>query len=433
MDKNKLEIFSHIEEYFKDNFNNTEFLPGKSNIPVSGKDFDSDEMKSIVEAALDGWFTTGRFNDEFQKELAKFIGTKYLLTTNSGSSSNLLAVAALTAEELGERRLKPGDEVISVAVSFPTTINPLITYGLKPVFVDVDIPTYNIDVSQIESVITDKTKAIILAHTLGNPFNIDAIVEICNKHNLWLIEDCCDALGSTYKNKHVGTFGDIGTLSFYPAHHITTGEGGAVFTNNGKLKKIIESFRDWGRDCWCEPGFDNTCGKRYDWQIGDLPKGYDHKYIYSRAGFNLKMTDMQAALGLAQLKKLPTFIKKRKNNFKLLYAGLKKHSDKLVLPEASEKTDPSWFGFLITIKPNVNITRQELIIELNNHKIGTRLLFAGDIRKQPYFKNISYSSSNKTPNTEIVLNNTFWIGVAPILTVEMINYIINVFDQILLD
>lgn len=431
MENLKSEILSLVEKYYKKEAAENKFVPGETNVPVSGKFFDGEEVKNIVESALDGWFTTGRFNKQFQNELKKFIGIKYLLTTNSGSSANLVATAALTSDELGSRKLNPEDEVITVAASFPTTINPMLLYGLKPVFVDVKLPTYNIDVSQIENAITQKTKAIIVAHTLGNPFELDAVKNICEKHSLWLLEDCCDALGSTYKGKHVGTFGDIGTLSFYPAHHITTGEGGAVFTNNPKLKKIMESLRDWGRDCWCEPGHDNTCGKRFDWKLGNLPSGYDHKYVYSRLGFNLKMTDMQAALGLAQLKKLDGFIEKRRKYFNLLYEGLKKHTDKIILPEATNNSNPSWFGFLITIKPEVNINREKLLVKLNNNKIGTRLLFAGDIRKQPYFKNISYSSSVEMQNTELILSNTFWIGVAPLLSEEMIEYIINVFDKLL--
>ncbi len=431
MENLKSEILFLVEKYYIKKAAENKFVPGETNVPVSGKFFDSEEIKNIVESALDGWFTTGRFNNQFQNELKKFIGIKYLLTTNSGSSANLLATAALTSDELGSRKLNPEDEVITVAASFPTTINPMLLYGLKPVFVDVKLPTYNIDVSQIENVITQKTKAIIIAHTLGNPFELDAVKNICEKHSLWLLEDCCDALGATYNGKHVGTFGDIGTLSFYPAHHITTGEGGAVFTNNPKLKKIMESLRDWGRDCWCEPGHDNTCGKRFDWKLGNLPSGYDHKYVYSRLGFNLKMTDMQAALGLAQLKKLDGFIEKRRKYFNLLYEGLKKYTDKIILPEATNNSNPSWFGFLITIKPEANINREELLVKLNNNKIGTRLLFAGDIRKQPYFKNISYSSSVEMQNTELILNNTFWIGVAPLLSEKMIEYIINVFDNLL--
>jgi CDP-4-dehydro-6-deoxyglucose reductase, E1 len=427
----KLTIKQLVKEYHKEVFAQKEFNPGHSHIPVSGKVFDNQEIYSIVESALDGWFTTGRFNDEFEKDLAKFIGIRTLITVNSGSSANLIAVATLTASELGERSLKPGDEVITVAASFPTTVNPLLIYGLIPVFVDVSIPTYNIDTDKIKEAITSKTKAIMVAHTLGNPFNLLEITRIAKENNLWLIEDCCDALGSTYKGNHVGTFGDIATLSFYPAHHITTGEGGAVFTNNIKLKRIIESFRDWGRDCWCASGKDNTCGKRFDWQLGELPSGYDHKYIYSRLGYNLKITDMQAALGFAQLQKLPKFIEARRYNFKKLKEGLSKFTNKLILPEPTEFSDPSWFGFLLTIRKEAGISRNELIHELTLRNIGTRLLFSGDLRKQPYFKKYNYREVGSFINTDIILHDTFWIGVTPLINDEMIDYIIRSFDEIL--
>lgn len=426
----KKQIFELTSDYFKLAHAPKKFVKGLSNVPVSGKSFDEKELQLIVESALDGWFTTGRFNKEFEIRLAEYIGVKKLLTVNSGSSANLLAFAALASPVLGERAIKPGDEVITVAASFPTTINPILIYGAVPVFVDIDIPTYNIDVSKIEAAITDRTKAIMVAHTLGNPFDLEKIMELSQKYNLWVIEDCCDALGSRYKNKHVGTFGHIATLSFYPAHHITTGEGGAVFTNDNKIKKIVESIRDWGRDCWCEPGCDNTCGKRFDWQLGDLPAGYDHKYIYSQLGYNLKITDMQAALGLAQLDKLPGFVEQRKQKFKLLYEGLSKHSDKIILPEATENSNPSWFGFLITLKKDAGISRNEIVDRLNEAKIGTRLLFAGDVRKQPYFKNYYAGDVNRLPNTDMVLNNTFWIGLAPIVADDMIEYIIESFDSI---
>ncbi len=418
-----------ISEYHKVAFPVKKFIPGTSTVPVSGKVFDDKELHALVAASLDGWFTTGRYNEAFEKDLGKYIGISKVLTVNSGSSANLIAVSALTDPSLGERAVKPGDEVISVAVSFPTTINPWIQYGVTPVFVDVDIPTYNIKVEEIERAITPKTKAIMIAHTLGNPFDVEKIETIAKRHNLWLIEDCCDALGAKVNGKHVGTFGDIGTLSFYPAHHITMGEGGAVFTKSAKLATIMESFRDWGRDCWCASGCDNTCGKRFEWQLGDLPLGYDHKYIYSRIGFNLKITDMQAALGLAQLKKLDSFVKTRRKNFERLAAGLRKFSSKIILPEATPCTDPSWFGFLITIKPESGINRNELIKKLTDSKIATRLLFAGDIRKQPYFKNVTYKSSGDLPNTEIVLNNTFWIGVTPMIDDEMIDYIIEIMTR----
>jgi len=427
----KQEIFDLIKEYYQEVFAKKKFTAGESKVPVSGKVFDHDELNYIVESALDGWFTTGRFNEQFEKELAQFINTKRVVTVNSGSSANLLAFATLTAEELGERAIKPGDELISVAVSFPTTLNPALLYGVVPVFVDVDIPTYNIDVTKIEAAISPSTKAIMVAHTLGNPYDVGAVAEIAKKHKLWLIEDCCDALGATFNGKHVGTFGDIGTLSFYPAHHITMGEGGAVFTKNSKLIKIIESFRDWGRDCWCASGCDNTCGKRFEWELGDLPFGYDHKYIYSRLGYNLKITDMQAALGLAQLKKLPQFIKTRRHNFNRLKDGLDDLRDKIILPEATPGSDPSWFGFLITLEENAGIDRNEMIAKLTEAKIDTRLLFGGDIRKQPYFKNQHYRIVGELRNTDIILNNTFWIGVTPMITNEMIDYTVDALHKIL--
>lgn len=427
----KKEIFDLVKAYCEEAFAPKAFVPGQSAVPVSGKVFDHEDLNAIVESALDGWFTTGRFNDAFEKDLAKFINIKRVVTVNSGSSANLLAFATLTGAELGDRAIRPGDEMISVAVSFPTTINPALQYGVVPVFVDVDIPTYNIDVKKIEAAITPKTKAIMVAHTLGNPFNVEAVAAICKKHKLWLIEDCCDALGATVNGKHVGTFGDIGTLSFYPAHHITMGEGGAVFTNNSKLVTIMESFRDWGRDCWCASGCDNTCGKRFEWQLGDLPYGYDHKYIYSRIGYNLKITDMQAALGLAQLKKLPSFIETRRKNFSKLKAGLSSLSNKIILPEPTPGSNPSWFGFLITLKENAGISRNDLITKLSDAKIATRLLFAGDLRKQPYFKDVKHRVVGDLPNTETILANTFWIGVTPMINDQMIDHVVAVFHKIL--
>lgn len=429
----KNEIRSLVSKYYNEAFPIMDFVPGQSHIPVSGKVIDDADIFNVVESALDGWFTTGRFNDKFERSLAKYIGVKSVLTVNSGSSANLLAVATLTADELGEQAVKPGDEVITVAASFPTTVNPWCLYGVTPVFVDIDIPTYNIDVTKIEGAITPKTKAIMVAHTLGNPFDVEAVAKIAEKYNLWLIEDCCDALGATFNGKHVGTFGDIGTLSFYPAHHITMGEGGAVFTSNSKLKKITESFRDWGRDCWCASGKDNTCGKRFDWQLGDLPCGYDHKYIYSRLGYNLKITDMQAALGLSQLNKLDTFVARRRLNFDRLKKGLASLEDQIILPEATPGSEPSWFGFLITLKPHCGKTRNEVIAELTAENIGTRLLFAGDLRKQPYFSNIGYRNEGSFENTETVLSHTFWIGVTPMINDEMIDHVINVFKTIFHD
>lgn len=424
----KNEIMQLIDQYHKAKFGNRKFTQGQTSVPVSGKVFDSDELKNITESALDAWFTTGRFNTLFEKSLREFIGIKNLITTNSGSSANLLAFASLTDDSLGDRAIKPKDEVITVAAGFPTTINPIIQYGCVPVFVDITIPEYQIDVSQLKEHLTDKTKAIMLAHTMGNTFNIDAVKEFCEENNLWLIEDCCDALGTKYKNQHVGTFGDVGTLSFYPAHHITTGEGGAVFTKHNKLKRIIESLRDWGRDCWCEPGIDNTCGKRFSYQLGGLPFGYDHKYTYSRAGYNLKMTDMQASLGLAQMKKLEGFIAKRKENFNKLCEGLK-DIDWTILPKPTENSDPSWFGFLITVNPRSNVKRDEVIKYLNSKKIATRLLFGGDIRKQPYFDNIIHRGKECLPNTAIVMNNTFWIGTTPAINNDMIEYVISTIKE----
>ena len=376
----------------------------------------------MTEAALDGWLTTGRFNEAFEQQLAKFLGVNHVLTTNSGSSANLLALAALTSPKLGDRALLPGDEVITVAAGFPTTVNPSILFGLTPVFVDVHIPTYNIDPAKIEAAISPKTRAIMIAHTLGNPFDIDAVIRLAKQHNLWLIEDCCDALGSTYDGRKVGTFGDIGTLSFYPAHHITMGEGGAVFTNDGQLKTIIESFRDWGRDCYCAPGKDNTCGKRFAWKLGTLPFGYDHKYTYSHLGFNLKITDMQAACGLAQLQQLDHFIEARKRNFNFLRSRLKSCEDFLILPEATPKSDPSWFGFPITLRNDVEFDRVALLQYLDERKIGTRLLFAGNLTRQPYMEGRNYRLPDNLDNTDTVMNNTFWVGVYPGLTEEMLEY-----------
>ena len=398
------------------------FLPGATLVPPSGKLLDAAELKNMVEASLDGWLTTGRFNAEFEKKLAAFIGVKHLITVNSGSSANLVAFSTLTSPKLGDRAIKQGDEVIGVAAGFPTTVNPIIQFGAVPVFVDVDRLTHNIDASKIEAAITPKTKAIMLAHSLGNPFNLDVVTSLCKKYNLWLVEDCCDALGSTYRGQMVGTFGDIATLSFYPAHHITMGEGGAVFTKHDELKTIAESFRDWGRDCYCPPGKDNTCGKRFCWKLGDLPAGYDHKYTYSHLGYNLKITDMQAACGLAQLDKAARFIQARKDNFAFLKARLKDCEEFVDLPQPTEYSDPSWFGFPITLKENSPVTRLDLLTYLDQNKVGTRLLFAGNITRQPYMVNAKYRISGKLTNTDNVMNNTFWIGVQPSLTPAMLEY-----------
>lgn len=398
------------------------FEPGVTVIPPAGKVVGAPEMELMVEASLDAWLTTGRFNDQFEAKLARLIGVDYLITVNSGSSANLVAFSALTSPKLGARAIQPGDEVIGVAAGFPTTVNPIIQFGAIPVFVDVELGTYNIDVSQLEAAISPKTKAIMLAHTLGNPYNLDVITAICKKYNLWLIEDCCDALGSTYQGKMVGTFGDIGTMSFYPAHHITMGEGGAVFTNNAELKAIAESFRDWGRDCYCPPGKDNTCGKRFCQCFGTLPPGYDHKYTYSHLGYNLKITDMQAACGLAQIDRAAGFIQARKDNFAYLKERLQSCTEFLILPEATEHSDPSWFGFPLTLKPEANVARVDLLTYLDQHKIGTRLLFAGNLTRQPYMQGRHYRVSGELTNTDRVMNDTFWIGVYPGLTREMLDF-----------
>jgi len=389
------------------------FVPGKSIVPPSGKLIGEAEMKNMVEASLDGWLTAGRFNEAFEKELAQYLGVRFAITVNSGSSADLVAFAALTSPRLGDRAIKPGDEVIGVAAGFPTTINPILQMGAVPVFVDIDIPSYNVNVKALEEAIGPRTKAIMLAHTLGNPYNLSEITQLCRKHDLWLIEDCCDALGSTYEGKKVGTFGDISTLSFYPAHHITMGEGGAVLTNNPDLKMAAESFRDWGRDCYCAPGVDNTCGKRYSWQLGNLPSGYDHKYIYSHLGYNLKITDMQAACGLAQLQRIDQFVAARKRNFTYLWNCLEDCQDYLVLPEASKGSDPSWFGFLITLKDGLDCTRNDLVQYLQQNNVGTRLLFAGNATKQPYMMGRNYRVVGSLENTEIITMRTFWLGVYP--------------------
>ena len=420
---NRSKILELVKEYAREEYKVKKFEAGKSGLPVSGRIFDEDDVAALVDSALDFHLTTYRYNDEFEKGLKDFFGLKYALTCNSGSSANLIAITSLTSHLLKDRALKTGDEVITVAAGFPTTVNPILQNNLIPVFVDVELETYNIDTDKIENAISTKTKAIVLAHTLGNPFNIKKVKEICNKYNLWLIEDCCDAFGTTYNNQKVGTFGDIATLSFYPAHHITIGEGGAVLTNNPILKKAMESIRDWGRDCWCAPGCDNTCNQRFSQKLGDLPEGYDHKYIYSHLGYNLKITDMQAACGVSQLKKINKFIEKRKENFIKIKEKLEKFSKYLILPKAQENSDPSWFGFLISVKENAPFTRNDLVKYLNECKIGTRLLFAGNIIKQPYMKGRNYRIVGDLTNSDFIMNNTFWIGVYPGINNEMIEYI----------
>lgn len=425
----KEQILSLVQQYANQFHAPKNFKPGETYVPVSGKVYDSRDMASLVESSLDFWLTTGRFNTAFEKKLSEFLGVKHVLTVNSGSSANLVALATLTSPQLGERALKAGDEIIAVAAGFPTTLNPALLYGLIPVFVDVEIPTYNIKAELIEKAISPKTKAIMIAHTLGNTFDLDEVMRVAKKYNLWVIEDCCDALGSKYNNQLVGTFGDIATLSFYPAHHITMGEGGAVFTNNIKLKKIAESMRDWGRDCWCDPGKDNTCGKRFGWQLGNLPKGYDHKYTYSHIGYNLKITDMQASVGLSQLEKLPKFIEQRKKNFKFLHENLSQFEKFLILPKATPKSDPSWFGFPIAVRNEAPFSRDDLVKYLESKKIGTRLLFGGNLLRQPAYQNIQYRLIGELENTDFIMKNVFWVGVFPGLTNEMLSYIISTFSD----
>lgn len=411
----RLEIASLVTKYSEEKYKPVAFVEGETVIPPSGKLMGEEELQNMVAASLDGWLTTGRFNTLFEKGLAEFLGVKYCLSVNSGSSANLVAFSTLTSPKLGNRAIKKGDEVIGVAAGFPTTVNPIIQFGAVPVFVDVDIQTHNINVDLIEAAITPKTKAIMLAHALGNPFNVGRVKEICDKHNLWLIEDTCDALGAEFNGQKCGTFGDIGTLSFYPAHHMTMGEGGAVFMNNPELKAIAESFRDWGRDCYCPPGCDNTCGCRFEQKHGDLPYGYDHKYVYSHSGYNLKITDMQAACGLAQLGKLEYFIEKRRSNYTYLRNKLESLKDFIHLPIPTPNSNPSWFGFPITLKDDCGVSRVDVTKFLDSHKIGSRLLFAGNLLKQPYFKDVEYRVVGDLTHTDKTMNDTFWIGVQPAL------------------
>jgi len=417
----RLEIARLVKEFALLKYSDKIFKPGRSVIPASGKVIGATELQYMVDASLDGWLTTGRFNRKFEKELSEFIGIKHLITVNSGSSANLVAFSALTSPKLKDRAIQKGDEVIGVAAGFPTTVNPIVQFGAIPVFVDIDLKTHNVNVDLIEQAITPKTKAIMLAHTLGNPFNLDKIRTLCDNYHLWLIEDCCDALGAEYRGQHVGTFGDIATCSFYPAHHITMGEGGAVFTNNSELITIAESFRDWGRDCYCDPGCDNTCLKRFEQQLGELPKGYDHKYTYSHIGYNLKITDMQAACGLAQIERLPEFIQKRNENFSYLKSQLKDLAEFIDLPQATENSKPSWFGFPITLKEHID--RTAFIMHLENNKIGTRLLFAGNLSKQPSFQDVNYRISGNLTNTDIAMNRTLWLGIYPMLDIEQLNFV----------
>ena len=418
-------------EYYDAALKPAQFVAGENWVPVSGRVFDATELQFLIDASLDFWLTTGRFATQFEREFARATGVRHAILCNSGSSANLLATSALTSWKLGDRQLKPGDEIITVAAGFPTTVNPAIQHGMVPVFLDVELGTYDIDVSKLEEAVTSKTRAIILAHTLGNPFNIDAITALAKKHNLWLVEDSCDALGSTYRGQKIGTFGDLATVSFYPAHHITMGEGGCVLTNAPKMKTILESFRDWGRDCWCEPGKENTCGKRFDWELGDLPYGYDHKYIYSHVGYNLKATDMQAAVGVAQLQKLPEFIARRKHNWQRLLDGFSEMSDVFVLPRATDHSDPSWFGFALTVRPEAPFARRELVRFLDSKKIATRQLFAGNLLRQPAYRDIPHRVVGELPNTDIVMQGTFWLGVYPGITDAMVDYVVDTVRQFL--
>jgi CDP-6-deoxy-D-xylo-4-hexulose-3-dehydrase len=423
------EIESFVKKTLDKQKKKLPFVPGETLIPPSGKLIGYEEVKNMVMASFDGWLTTGRFNSEFQKKLSAFLGVKHLITVNSGSSANLVAFSSLTSHLHKDRAIKPGDEVISVAAGFPTTVNPIFQNGAVPVFVDIKLPTYNIDEELIEEAITKKTKAIMLAHTLGNPFNLNKIGEICKKYNLWLIEDNCDALGSRYNNQFTGTFGDVATLSFYPAHHITMGEGGAIFTNNSRIKRVSESFRDWGRDCYCEPGVENTCKKRFEWQLGKLPFGYDHKYIYSHIGFNMKITDMQAACGLGQLENLEIFIEKRKTNVLFLKKQLTELQDEIHLPEAEINSDPSWFGFPITIKKESKFRRTDLIKKLTESKIGTRLLFSGNLTKQPAYLSKKFIVHGKLDTTDLIMNNTFWVGIQPAIGEEELSFIAQIIKE----
>jgi CDP-6-deoxy-D-xylo-4-hexulose-3-dehydrase len=426
------EVKALVKEYYEVAFAPTAFNPGESSVPVSGKVFDSAELELLVEASLDAWLTTGRFAAQFEHEFAAFMGVRCASLVNSGSSANLAALSCLTSPSLGERKLCAGDEVIAVAAGFPTTVNPIIQNGLIPVFVDVHIPTYNVDVTQLEAAVSERTKAIMLAHTLGNPFDIDAVIALASKYNLWVVEDCCDAVGSTYKGRGVGTFGHLATTSFYPAHHITMGEGGCVLTQSAALKKLAESFRDWGRDCWCDPGKSNTCGCRFEWKLGDLPPGYDHKYIYSHIGYNLKATDMQAAVGVAQLRKLPVFIAARRANFAKLRDALSDLDDIFILPEATAHSEPSWFGFPLAVRTGKDAvtTRKQVISFLESRNIATRLLFGGNLLRQPAYRDIQRRVIGDLHNTDFVMNNVFWIGLYPGITESMIDYMVETLHEI---
>lgn len=424
-DELRASILEMVSEYYSAAFPEREFIPGQTPVPISGKVFDASEIQLLVDAGLDFWLTTGRYAAQFEDEFARVFTLRHAMLTNSGSSANLLALSCLTSPSLKEKALRAGDEVITVASGFPTTVNPIIQNGLVPVFLDVEIPTYNVDVRQLEEAKSSRTRAIMLAHTLGNPFNLKVVAEFARKYNLWLIEDCCDAVGATFQDRHVGTFGDIATVSFYPAHHITMGEGGCVLTNRPALKTLIESFRDWGRDCWCVPGMANTCGKRFEWQLGDLPFGYDHKYTYSHIGYNLKLTDMQAAVGVAQLKKLPAFIEKRRRNFQFLYEGLRDMEEFFILPQATIGAEPSWFGFPLSVRENAPFTRDEVLRYLDDHKIATRLIFGGNLLRQPAYLGIRHRKVGDLANSDFVMNNSLWMGVWPGLDERMLTFVLD--------
>lgn len=423
-------ILELVAEYHAVAFPPRDFIPGETPVPVSGRVFDATEIQHLVDASLDFWLTTGRFAAQFEREFARTCGVRYAILVNSGSSANLLAVAALTSPTLGDRRLRSGDEVITLAAGFPTTVNPIIQHGLVPVFVDVTVPTYNVDVTQLEAARSERTRAVMLAHTLGNPFDLSAVKAFTDKYGLWLIEDCCDALGATYQGQPIGTFGDLATVSFYPAHHITMGEGGCVLTNQPTLKRLVESFRDWGRDCWCDPGQDNTCGKRFNRQLGDLPCGYDHKYTYSHIGYNLKATDLQAAVGLAQLEKLPEFIAARRQNFAALRDGLRECQECLILPEATPDSEPSWFGFPLAVRPGSPFCRDDVIRFLDQQKIATRLLFGGNLTRQPAYGDVLHRCVGSLANSDFVMHNVFWIGVYPGLTSAMLDFVLSCLSEV---
>ena len=420
-------ILELVNEFYEAEFGANGFTRGESPVRVSGKVFDADELLNLVDSSLDFWLTTGRYAQRFERELARTLGVRHALLCNSGSSANLLALTALTSPKLGDRRLQPGDEVITVAAGFPTTVNPIVLNGLVPVFVDVELPTYNASVEQVEAAIGPRTRAIMIAHTLGNPFNAEAVLELARRHQLWFVEDNCDGLGSMLNDKLTGTFGDLASLSFYPAHHITTGEGGAVLASRPDLKVLVESFRDWGRDCWCEPGEDGTCGKRFGWQLGTLPQGYDHKYIFSHIGYNLKLTDMQAAVGLAQLSKLPSFVEARKRNWHVLNEGLRPYDDFLVRPEPTPGSDPSWFGYVLTVRDGAPFTRNELVGHLENRQIATRLLFGGNLTRQPAYENVDFRVVGDLAVSDTIMERSFWIGVYPGLTEPMLEYVLDEF------